>query len=187
VLTVFVATASLGLGSDAALAHGPSAAQASGPGRSATAASAPARQRLEEGTRWQKLKPAHREVLKPLQQEWPAIDAQRKQKWIELADLMQGFPAAERARIQTRMADWAKLTPAERGEARLHFEEAKQIPGADRRSRWEAYQALPLEEKKELAARAAQAQARPRAPLQSGTVATLGGRRRRVATAPARP
>src|SRR5512143_2550038 len=80
-----------------------------GGGRSGSSRSAPA----EEGVRWQRLKPAQREALKPLQQEWPQIDAARKQKWIELADRLPGMPAEERARIQGRMADWAELTPSE--------------------------------------------------------------------------
>ena len=113
--------------------------------------------RNEEGVRWQKLKPAQREALKPLQQEWSEIDAPRKQKWIDLADRMPSMPADERARVQTRMSEWARLTPNERGQARLRFQEAKQIPATDRVTRWEAYQALPPEQKKALAARAAPA------------------------------
>ena len=118
--------------------------------RDASTRSAPA----EEGVRWHRLKPAQREALKPLQQEWPQIDAARKQKWIELADRLPGMPAEERARVQGRMADWAELTPTERGQARLRYQEARQLPLDDRRSRWEAYQALTPEQKKELAARA---------------------------------
>jgi hypothetical protein len=109
----------------------------------------------EEGVRWQRLKPAQREALKPLQQEWPQIDAARKQKWIELADRLPGMPPEEKARVQGRMADWARLTPAERGQARLRYQETRQMPLGDRRSRWEAYQALSAEEKSSLAARAA--------------------------------
>ena len=44
------------------------------------------------------------------------------------------------------MSDWAQLTPAERGQARLRYQEAKQVPPPDRRSRWDAYQALPPEQ-----------------------------------------
>lgn len=113
----------------------------------------------EEGVRWQKLKPAQRDVLQPLQQEWPTIDPRRKQKWIELADRLRTMPPDERARVQERMADWARLTPSERGQARLHFEQAKQTPLPARRTLWEAYQALPDEQKKELAAKAAAAHA----------------------------
>jgi hypothetical protein len=97
--------------------------------------------------------------LKPLQQEWPQLDASSKLKWMQLADRLPDLPVDERTRVQGRMADWAKLTPAERGQARLRFQEAKQLPPSDRRSRWDAYQALPPEEKDELAARAAAARA----------------------------
>ena len=115
----------------------------------------------EEGPRWQKLRPAQRDALKPLQQEWSGIDASSKQKWIQLADRMPDMHAEERSRVQDRMSDWAKLTPAERGQARLRYQEAKQVPPSDRRSRWDAYQALPPEQKNELAARAAAARKTP--------------------------
>lgn len=115
----------------------------------------PAAARAEEGIRWHKLKPAQREALMPLQHEWAGIDAVRKQKWVQVADRLPAMPPEERARVQARMSDWARLTPAERGEARLRFQEAKQIAPPDRRSRWEAYQALTPEQKHELAERAA--------------------------------
>ena len=113
--------------------------------------------RPEEGPRWQKLRPAQRDALKPLQQEWAGIDASSKLKWMELAERMPEMHPEERSRVQDRMADWAKLTPTERGQARLRYQEAKQVPPSDRRSRWDAYQALPPEQKNELAARAAAA------------------------------
>ena len=124
----------------------PAAAKPAHPGAAA---------RPEEGIRWHKLKPAQREALLPLQHEWAGIDAPSKQKWVQLADRLPAMPADERARVQARMSDWARLTPAERGEARLRFEEAKQLAPPDRRSRWEAYQALTPEQKHELAERAA--------------------------------
>ena len=115
----------------------------------------------EEGPRWQKLGSRQRDALKPLQQEWSDIDASSKLKWMQLADRMPEMHPEERSRIQARMADWAKLTPAERGQARLRYQEAKQVPLSDRRSRWDAYQALSAEQKHELAARAAAARKAP--------------------------
>jgi hypothetical protein len=162
----------------------PNAASAA-PRAITTSVAAPARPIVEDGVHWQKLKPAQREALKPLQQEWPGIEAARKQKWLELADRLPSMPADERARIQTRMADWARMTPNERGQARLSFQEAKQIPLPDRRSRWEAYQALPPEQKSELAARAAAARA-PQNSIDSGNrrAAANGGRPERGDKAP---
>jgi len=127
---------------------------------SATLRAVPARTPSEEGIRWTKLKPSQREALKPLQQDWATIDAARKQKWLQVADRMPNMPPDERARVQARMTEWARMTPQQRGEARLRYEESRQLPAEDRRSRWDAYQALSPDEKRELAARA-DARSRP--------------------------
>jgi hypothetical protein len=108
----------------------------------------------EQGTRWSEMKPAQQATLKPLEQDWSGFDASQKQKWLQVAA---GFPrlsAPEQARVQARMADWTKLTPQERGQARLNFQEATQVPAQDRQDRWDAYQALSAEQKRQLAARA---------------------------------
>ena len=52
------------------------------------------------------------------------------------------------------MAEWTKMTPQERGQARLNYQDAKQVPAKDRQARWESYQALSPEQKRQLAARA---------------------------------
>ena len=117
----------------------------------------PAKPGKEEGVRWQDLRPAQREALKPLERQWSSIDAARKQKWIGISSRYQKMSPDEQARMQGRMNEWAKLTPEERGAARLHFQEAKQLPAQDRQDRWNAYQALPPEKKRELAERASPA------------------------------
>jgi hypothetical protein len=53
------------------------------------------------------------------------------------------------------MSEWARLTPSERGQARLRFEEARSVPAPDRNARWQAYQALPPDARQRLAERAA--------------------------------
>lgn len=122
------------------------------------AASSPATVvRSEAGVRWRELSPQHREALAPLEKEWPSIEAARKQKWITLAGRFPSLGVEERARITARMSDWARLTPAERGQARIRFEEARQVPAPDRNARWQAYQALPADARQQLAARAASA------------------------------
>jgi len=116
----------------------------------------------EEGVRWHALTPTQREALAPLERDWPGIDAPRKQKWVALAARFRTLPPEERARIHERMVEWAKLTPAERGQARLRFEEARQLGIPDRNEAWRAYQALPPEQRVQLAARAAKAASAPR-------------------------
>jgi len=130
---------------------------AQGPAASAPRPAASAAIAREEGVRWHALTPAQREALAPLERDWPGIDAPRKQKWLALAARFKTLPPEERDRIHARMVEWAKLTPAERGQARLRFEEARQLPVPDRSEAWRAYQALPPEQREQLAARAATA------------------------------
>ncbi|MEP6740678.1 MAG: DUF3106 domain-containing protein [Caldimonas sp.] len=98
-----------------------------------------------------------RQALAPLERDWAGIEGQRKQKWLALAARFKTLTPDEQARISARMSEWAKLSPVERGQARMRFEESRQVPATDRNARWQAYQALPAERRRELAARAATA------------------------------
>ena len=111
--------------------------------------------RSEAGVRWQTLTPVQRQALAPLEREWSGIDAARKQKWLVIADRYPALPPQERTRITERMTEWARLTPAERGEVRLRYQEARQVPAPARSARWQEYQNLPPDAKQQLAARAA--------------------------------
>jgi hypothetical protein len=114
-----------------------------------------AKVQVEAGRRWAELNANQKTSLKPLEHDWAGIDADHKLKWMTLAERMPTMPADERTRIQARMTEWAALSPQQRAQVRLNFQEAKQVaPAADRRARWEAYQALPAEQKRQLAARA---------------------------------
>jgi hypothetical protein len=115
--------------------------------------------KTEQGPAWSTLKPGQREALKPLERDWASFDSLGKRKWLEIAARYPAMPPEEQVRLQARMTEWARLTPQERGQARLHYQEAKQVPPQDRQASWEAYQALPPEERRELANRAAPAPA----------------------------
>jgi hypothetical protein len=103
------------------------------------------------GPPWSALTFAQQSALAPLKKEWQAIDAPRKQKWLEIAARLPSMPPEERQRIQERMTEWARMTPEERGRARLQFQEARQISPQERQARWDAYLALPAEERRALA------------------------------------
>lgn len=109
----------------------------------------------EKGPTWSSLTEAQRKSLTPLQGEWPRIDADRKQKWLELATRMPTMSPAEQSRVQVRMAEWARLSPVERGRARLQFQESRQLTSTDREERWRAYQSLPADQRQALAAKSA--------------------------------
>jgi hypothetical protein len=132
---------------------GPAGAQSA----RSTGSGASARATAEQGPSWSSLSPAQREALKPLERDWASLDASRKRKWLEVADRYSTMPAKDQARLQDRMVEWAKLTPAERNQARLQYNQAKQVPAQDRQASWEAYQALPEEKKRALANRGAPA------------------------------
>lgn len=106
------------------------------------------------GPSWQSLRPEQRAALAPLQQDWDSIDAQRKVKWLDIAGRYPKLPAAEQQKLQTRMAQWSRLSASERARARLNFQEVKQLPNQERQDRWQAYQALPESQRKALASRA---------------------------------
>ena len=108
----------------------------------------------EQGARWQELNPGQRAALRPLEHSWPGIDANQKQKWLEIATRFPTLQPDEKTRIQARMTEWARLSAEQRREARVNYQQAKQVAPRDRRSQWEAYQSLPPEEKNKLAARA---------------------------------
>ncbi len=114
----------------------------------------------ERGVLWSALSANQRIALAPLARDWRNIGADHKQKWLEVSAQFLTMSADERRRVQTRMAEWAKLTPQQRGAARLQFKQARQLAPSNRPSQWQAYQALTDAEKKDLASRAAPAAAR---------------------------
>jgi len=105
----------------------------------------------EEGTRWDELTPALRSALKPLERDWHTLEAPRKQKWIDIATRMPRMSPDEQQRVQTRMSQWAAMTPLQRTQARLQFKEAEQVAPRDRSAQWEVYQALSPDQKRQLA------------------------------------
>ena len=117
---------------------------------------------------WAELTAAQHAALAPLQRDWASIDGVRQQKWLELAARFPAMPAAERARIQQRMVQWASLTPAKRNQVRLQFLEAKQLPAEQRQARWQEYQALSADEKQTLARQARQPAAAASTPDRAG-------------------
>jgi len=126
----------------------------------------------EAGQPWALLSADQREALAPLKADWAGIDAARKQKWLEVAGRFRTLPPEERSRIQARMADWARMTPAERTRARLQFQEARQLSPEERKTRWQAYQALPEPERTQLVQQAKQ----PARPASTGAEVKRGAR-----------
>ena len=116
---------------------------------------------------WAALTPAQRQALAPLERDWGSIDAQRRAKWLDVANRFPTMPAEDRERLHARMAEWARLTPAERSTARLQFQEARGVSASERQAQWQAYQALPEADRQALVARA-------KRPAKAASAATPG-------------
>lgn len=100
---------------------------------------------------WSSLKPLQQQSLQPLAGIWETLSTLHKRKWMALAESFQNMAPAEQAKFHERMAEWAALKPREREMARLNFADTKKITPQDRAASWEAYQALPAEDRKKLA------------------------------------
>ncbi len=105
------------------------------------------------GVAWQSLSPAQRLALKPLEPRWASLPLDRQQKWLDVATRFARLSPRDQARVHARMTAWSKLTPEEHGQARLNFQEAKQLPSEDRQAKWNAYQSLSVDQKQTLAKR----------------------------------
>jgi hypothetical protein len=89
------------------------------------------------------LKPEQQKILAPLAPEWDRMDAVRRKKWVEIADKYPRMKPQEQQRLQKRMVDWAKLTPAQRAAARDKYQAMKKLPPDKRRevtAQWQRYQ-----------------------------------------------
>jgi hypothetical protein len=127
------------------------------------AATRVAQAKAEAKPTWAELSPARRQALAPLTASWATLTEAHKRKWLAVADGFAGMPPPEQARLHTRMAEWAALSPQQRVRARQNYFEIQRVPAADKKAKWEAYQALPPEEKKKLGAAAARPSAPPTA------------------------
>lgn len=109
------------------------------------------------GPAWSELSTPQQQALKPLAKLWPTMTAAHKRKWLAVSQNFVQLSDQEQITIQSRMQEWAALSPQQRSAARLNFAGVQQLSNEDKRAKWEAYQALSPEEKQKLAAQ----QARP--------------------------
>ncbi len=113
-----------------------------------------AAQGAAEGPAWTQLSPQQQTALAPLRNDWDGLEGERKRKWLEVAGRFGSMSPQQQARVRERMTEWARLSPSERTQARINYQQSKQVAPEDRQARWEAYQALSPEERAALAARA---------------------------------
>ncbi len=92
---------------------------------------------------WAELTPAQQQVLAPLKDDWQEIDTLRRGKWVRVADRYPKMKPDEQQLLQTRMKEWATLTPEQRRIAREKYQTIKKLPPDERakvKSKWQQYQ-----------------------------------------------
>lgn len=126
------------------------------PAAAAKTSSQPTTQAIQNG--WKKLSNAEQQALKPLAWSWDSMSPGQQRKWLEISKNYPALSLAEQTRMHARMSEWASLTTQERAQARLNFgkttELSKELSAAEKRAKWEAYQALPAQEKQKLTEKA---------------------------------
>lgn len=111
---------------------------------------------------WGELTIVQQRIFAPLAPEWNGLPELARKKWLQIAQAYPKYTPAQQQRLQTRMADWVKLTPEQRHRARENFQTTKSLPVQKKSEAWQSYQQLTEEQKKALAA-AAKAQKHPSA------------------------
>lgn len=101
---------------------------------------------------WQNLSYSQKKALAPLAPHWAQISPAQKKKWLAMSNNFDNLSPQEQATLHNRMADWASLSPQQRAQARLSFNETKTLAADQKKSQWEAYQALSQDDRKKLAA-----------------------------------
>lgn len=103
---------------------------------------------------WSSLPAAQRKALAPLAGQWDTMDSTSREKWLIVAERYPRLSPAAQERMRSRMTQWAQLPAQQRGEARLRFQNSRDLGTEERQAKWAAYQALPPEERKGLAQQA---------------------------------
>lgn len=137
---------------------------AQGPGAAATASS-PTATKAPSKPLWRDLGAKQQQALLPLAAHWDSLNEAHKRKWLAFSRNFAQLSPADKTTLHSRMTEWASLSPQQRAQARFNFAEVKQVPADERKAKWEAYQALTPEARRQLAERAA-----PRPPGAAATI-----------------
>ena len=107
---------------------------------------------------WAELTVQQQTALRPLSPGWDTINEAQKRKWLEIS---KGYPSLTpegQSIMHSRMTEWVGLSAQQRAQARLNFAKSKelsdQLTPQEKQAKWQTYQALSVEEKQKLAAKA---------------------------------
>lgn len=120
------------------------------PALAQTAASSPAS--APASGAWQLLSARDKRALAPLAARWGELTDTQRSKWRTIVRQFDQLSPADQAVMHARMTEWVALTPTQRNQARLNFNTVHDLPKDEKKSKWDAYQALSDAQKRELSA-----------------------------------
>jgi hypothetical protein len=133
---------------------------------------------------WSGLTAKQQALLAPLERDWPEISDTQRSKWLSATPTLATMSGDEIKRVHDRIRDWTMLSGPERSTARIGFQVSRRLTPEQRQARWEAYQALPEEQRTALAEKArARRQALAEAPARAAR--PMVAKRRSDVTPPA--
>ncbi|MFT7774606.1 DUF3106 domain-containing protein [Roseateles sp.] len=134
---------------------------------------------------WSDLTAKQQVLLAPLERDWSEISDTQRSKWLSATPTLATMSGEEIKRVHDRIRDWTFLSGSERLNARISFQVSRQLTPEQRQARWEAYQALPADERKALADKAmARRQALAEAPARAAVPPTTQPKSRIAPTPP---
>ncbi|MSQ57275.1 MAG: DUF3106 domain-containing protein [Limnohabitans sp.] len=106
--------------------------------------------KVESSPYWKQLSENEKIALAPLSKIWPVLGEPHKRKWLALSKNFADLSKDEQSKLQSRMRDWATLSAQQRAQARLNFAEVSQLSADEKLSKWDAYLALPPQDRQKL-------------------------------------
>ena len=92
--------------------------------------------------RWSDLSADQRQILAAFGSQWNELPLNEKRAWSDLARRFPQLGPQEQARAQSRISEWAALTPDQRRIARANYRLLQQIGKDNLATEWERYQSL---------------------------------------------
>lgn len=107
---------------------------------------------------WAELTVQQQTALRPLSPGWDTINEAQKRKWLEISKGYSSLTPEGQSIMHSRMTEWVGLSAQQRAQARLNFAKTKELSSEltpeQKQAKWQSYQALSVEEKQKLAAKA---------------------------------
>lgn len=102
---------------------------------------------------WAQLTSDQKKVLAPLGAEWDTLRPWQREKMLDIARDYPKMDAKKQARVKERLNTWSRMTPYERENARIRYQQFHSLSAEKKdelRKKWAEHQKLPEAEREKL-------------------------------------